>query len=251
VSGPTVAMSASSGMIGVIGGMGPLATADFFAKVVAAVPACGDDDHVPLLIHSVPQLPARPAAILAGGASPLPHLLAARDRLLAAGAVALAMPCNTAHYWFDALVLDCPVPFLHIVDAVCGELKSVVAPGSVVGLIATRATLVGRVYDDRLQAAGYRIVLPDDAALEQAVLPAILKVKQGDATAAGRMLEPVIDRVLDAGAQAVVLACTELPLALSAAGSPLATRCVDSNLALARACVQWWNTHAPSSVRSL
>ena len=93
-------------MLGVIGGMGPLATADFFHKLIAATPAAGDEDHVPVLIHSVPQLPSRPAAILRGGASPLPQLMQARDRLLTAGATMLAMPCNTAHYWYDDLARD-------------------------------------------------------------------------------------------------------------------------------------------------
>jgi aspartate racemase len=236
-------------MIGVIGGMGPLATVDFFLKVVAAVPAQRDDEHVPLLIHSVPQLPPRPAAILAGGESPLPALLGARDRLLGAGVTALAMPCNTAHYWYDALAADCPVPFLHIVDAVCDELEGGTARGATLGIIATRATLAARVYDTRIERAGYRLLRPDADAMDAAVLPAIEKVKHGDATAAGRLLEPAVARLLDGGAAAVILACTETPLALAAVASPLAARCVDSNLALARACVRWWQAQrsAPRS----
>ncbi|MDL1860310.1 aspartate/glutamate racemase family protein, partial [Betaproteobacteria bacterium PRO7] len=133
-------------MLGVIGGMGPLATADFFRKLVDETPAVNDEDHVPVLIHSVPQLPRRPPAILANGESPLPALRQVRDRLLAAGATALAMPCNTAHYWYDELAIDCPVPFLHIVDAVCDELAAAVPPGARLGIIATRATLAGGVY---------------------------------------------------------------------------------------------------------
>ncbi len=86
-------------MIGVLCGMGPLATADFFSKVIAATPAKGDADHVPLLIQSDPRIVSRPAAILGNGRSPLPDLLLGRDRLIQAGATALAMPCNTAHFW--------------------------------------------------------------------------------------------------------------------------------------------------------
>ena len=128
-------------MIGILGGMGPVATSDFFRKLIAAVPARDDDDHVPVVIHSVPQLPLRPAAILEGATSPLPDLLKARDRLLGAGAQALAMPCNTAHYWHAELAADCPVPFLHIADAVGEELVAIGAAGQDVGIIATRATL--------------------------------------------------------------------------------------------------------------
>ena len=70
-------------MIGVLGGMGPLATVDFFSKLIAATPATCDADHVPLLIQSDPRIPARPPAILSGAPSPLPALRAGRDRLVA------------------------------------------------------------------------------------------------------------------------------------------------------------------------
>ena len=109
-------------MIGILGGMGPLATLDFFNKVLAATPAQGDADHVPLLIQSDPRIPSRPSAILGDGPSPLPALMAGRDRLVAAGATALAMPCNTAHFWFSDLSAGCPVPFIGIVDVCMTEL---------------------------------------------------------------------------------------------------------------------------------
>ena len=76
-------------MIGVLGGMGPLATVDFFSKLIAATPASCDADHVPLLIQSDPRIPPRPPAILSGATSPLPALLAGRDRLIAGGAPAI------------------------------------------------------------------------------------------------------------------------------------------------------------------
>ncbi|MBK7331445.1 MAG: aspartate/glutamate racemase family protein [Betaproteobacteria bacterium] len=105
-----------------LGGMGPLATVDFLAKLIAATPAAGDVDHVPLVASSIPQIPSRVAAILAGGASPIPALLDARDRLLAAGATLLAMPCNTAHRWYDDLARGIDVPFLHIADAATDDV---------------------------------------------------------------------------------------------------------------------------------
>jgi aspartate racemase len=227
-------------MLGVIGGMGPLATADFFRKLIDATPAATDDDHVPVLIHSVPQVPSRPAAILRGGPSPLPAMLAARDRLLGAGATLLAMPCNTAHHWYDEIVAGCPVPFIHIVDAVADELP---ASARELGIIATRATLQARVFDRRLAARGIRFTAPDDAAYDRAVQPAIDAVKRGDPVVGGRLLEPVIAAELERGAAAVVLACTELPIALDALGSSLRARCIDSNAALARACVRRWRGH--------
>ncbi len=226
-------------MLGVIGGMGPLATADFFRKLIDATPARDDDEHIPVLIHSVPQIPSRPAAILRGGPSPLPALLQARDRLLAAGATLLAMPCNTAHHWYDGLVDGCPVPFIHIVDAVAQMLPADVRE---LALVATRATLRARVFEERLAGRGIALATPDDATYDRAVQPAIEAVKRGESVAGGRLLEPVITQALDRGAAAVVLGCTELPIALDAIASPLRSRCVDSTDALARACVRAWSS---------
>ena len=227
-------------MIGILGGMGPLATADFFSKVIAATPASGDKDHVPLLIQSDPRIPSRPEAILHGGESPLPALLAGRDRLIAAGATALAMPCNTAHFWFAELLHGCSVPFLSIVDATCDEAAAMATPGARIGLIATGATLATHLFDQRLEAMGFVPLLPDESEMGALVLPAIALVKAGRALEGGRLVVQAVQALLGRGATTVVLACTETPLALDAVQSPLRAQCVDSTGALARACVAWW-----------
>lgn len=224
-------------MLGVIGGMGPLATADFFSKLVLATGAERDDDHVPVLIHSVPQIPSRPAAILRGGASPLPALRAARDRLLAAGATALAMPCNTAHHWYDELADACPVPFLHIADAVNAQLPADV---KTVGMLATQATLQARIFERRWAGRELSVIAADEVEYARAVQPAIDEVKRGDLRAAGQRIEPLITLLKKRGADVVVLACTELPPALDAIASPARADCIDATDALAQACVSWW-----------
>ena len=233
-------------MIGVLGGMGPLATVDFFNKVLAATPAKGDADHVPLLIQSDPRIAPRPAAILGAGRSPLPELLAGRDRLVAAGAVALAMPCNTAHFWYADLLKGCSVPFLSIVDASVSELALLADAGAPIGIIATRATLAAQIFDAPLAHAGYTAMLPDDAMMDALVLPGIALVKAGDALGGGRLIEQAVQALLTRGAGAVILACTETPLALDALQSPLRSQCVDSTAALARCCVAWWQARLRS-----
>lgn len=227
-------------MLGVIGGMGPAATADFFAKLIEETPAGGDEDHIPTLIASDPRVPSRTAAILEGAASPVPALLAIRDKLIIAGATLLAMPCNTAHAWYEELAQDCPVPFLSIVEASCDAVAGIAAPRSRVGLVATRATLACGIFADRLGALGYAVVRPTEKELGEAILPSIRRVKEGDARGAGALLAPAVQAQLERGADAVILACTETPLALDAIGSPLRARCIDSNRALARACVAHW-----------
>ncbi len=234
-------------MIGVLGGMGPLATVDFFNKVLAATPAKGDADHVPLLIQSDPRIPSRPPAILSGGRSPLPELLAGRDRLIAAGATALAMPCNTAHYWYADLLKGCSVPFISIVTASIAEVGKLAAPGATIGIIATRATLAAKIFDEPLQSAGYRALLPDDATMDSLVLPGIDLVKAGQAAQGGQLIAQAVQALLNQGAGAVVLACTETPLALDAVQSSLRAQCVDTTAALARACVAWWQADQAKS----
>lgn len=230
-------------MIGVLGGMGPLATVDFFSKVIAATPATQDAGHVPLLIQSDPRIPARPAAILSGALSPLPALLAGRDRLIAAGALALAMPCNTAHFWHAELARDCPVPFLNIVNACCDELNSLAASGERVGIIATRATLAARIFDAPLLTRGYAPMRPEDDELDALILPGIEHVKAGRAAQGGSLIEQAVTRLLARGATAVILACTETPVALDAIASNVRIHCIDSTGALARSCVAWWLRH--------
>ena len=229
-------------MIGVLGGMGPLATLDFFSKVLAATPAKGDADHVPMLIQSDPRIPARPAAILSDGVSPLPALLAGRDRLVAAGATALVMPCNTAHYWYADLLEGCPVPFLSIVDASLHALSPIADTGSTIGIIATRATLEAKIFDPALVRLGYKVLLPENTVTDSLILPGIELVKLGDPLRGGHLIEQAVQALLDQGARAVILACTETPLALDAIKSPLRIHCVDSTAALAQSCVAWWQS---------
>ncbi len=237
-------------MIGVLGGMGPLATVDFFSKVISETPARGDGDHVPLLIQSDPRIAPRPAAILGEGRSPLPELLAGRDRLITAGAKALAMPCNTAHFWYADLLKGCSVPFLSIVDASVHELSLLADAGSTIGIIATRATLAAQIFDAALVRSGYKVILPEDIVMNTVVLPGIEYVKAGDTLRGGQLIEQAVQALLQQGASAVVLACTETPLALDAIKSLLRIHCVDSTAALARSCVAWWHLNKVSSTVS-
>jgi aspartate racemase len=233
-------------MIGVLGGMGPLATVDFFNKVLAATPAKGDSDHVPLLIQSDPRIPSRPPAILSGGRSPLPELVAGRDRLIAAGATALAMPCNTAHFWYADLSKGCSIPFISIVDASIEELRYLTDTGKPIGLLATGATLAAKIFEAPLERAGYKVIQADQTMMATLVLPSIELVKAGNAEQGGHLIEQAVQALLSQGAGAAILACTEMPLALDAIQSDLRSQCIDSTAALARACVAWWRAEQTS-----
>jgi aspartate racemase len=228
-------------LVGILGGMGPLATADFVTKLIAATPAEKDEDHIPVIVCSCPQLPSRVAPILDPKApSPLPALRERLAFLLGAGARLVVMPCNTAHHWHAALAEAArPVPFLHIADAAADELAGRGISGPV-GLLATEGTVKSGFYQQRLAARGFACVLPSPDANQTLVLPGIAHVKANRLVeAAARFREAIAHLEHDGGAKIVLLGCTEIPAAFPVGDPWLAERCVDANQALARATLAW------------
>lgn len=226
-------------LLGVLGGMGPLAAADFLTKLVAETPAARDQEHIPYIAYGVPQIPERPAAILHNGESPLPHMLRGIRVLKQAGATTVAIACNTAHYWYDDLVRDGGLPILHIADAVCDMLAERGVTGGTVGLLGTDGTIKAGFFQQRFAARGLKCVLSSREDQDQLVLPAIACVKSNDLPRAHELAIGAVQKLQAAGAQAVVLACTETPLAVEFSDHPVAEFCIDATRALARACVAW------------
>lgn len=237
-------------MLGVLGGMGPLATADFYAKLIRATPAGNDQAHIPALIYSATQVPGRVAAIRGHGESPLPALREALNVLQRAGAQCIVMPCNTAHYWYDDLLADALVPFIHIADAAVQALKRAHPAAKVVGLLATDATLELGMYQQRLAANGFDTRTPIAAQYASFVRPAIDAVKAGDVVAAGPLVVRAVEALQAASADVVVLACTELPIAWDATAKPPQAAVVDATHALAEASVGWWRKQQQRGIGS-
>src|SRR5205823_10945930 len=101
-------------IVGILGGMGPAATADLYAKIIAATPATRDQDHLHVVIWADPTVPDRSTALLHGGEDPTPWLLRGAQRLVEMGAALIAVPCNTAHAFLPRIAGEVPVPFLHM-----------------------------------------------------------------------------------------------------------------------------------------
>lgn len=226
-------------MLGVLGGMGPLAAADFLAKLAAETPAGCDQEHIPYVAWGVPQIPERPAAILRNGPSPLPEMLRGIAALKQAGATAVAIACNTAHYWYDDMVRQGGLPILHIADAVCDTLAAGGITHGTVGLLGTDGTVAAGFFQQRFTARGLESITSTRDEQDRLVLPAIAAVKANDLHRANALATEAVARLLDRGAQAVVLACTETPVAIDFAPGDIGNRCIDATRALARACVAW------------
>lgn len=213
--------------IGVLGGMGPLATADFLAKLAHATPAKRDQDHFPITVDSTPQIPDRVAALEGRGDDPLPALVAGAARLHAAGCALIAMPCNTAHLWYDRLAAQTALSIMHIADAVDADLGN----ARRVGLLATTATIRHRLFPVRLGAA--RVWLqPEESELECLVTPGIAAVKAGDLARGRELLLDAAQRLAARGAEVLVLGCTEIPLVLESGDVDIPL--LDATRALAR-----------------
>ncbi len=233
----------TSPLIGVLGGMGPLATVDFLHKLVTLTPADRDQDHVPVVVWNVPQIPSRPDALAGKGPSPLPAMAEGIARLNAAGATRIVIPCNTAHAWYDALQAASAAPIIHIAEATVAALPAGIGA---VGVIATRGTLQGGLYQSRLAARGLTPVLPTEDEIDTLFVPGWAAVKRNDLAPAAVVLEKAVQCLLDRGAERVILACTEVPVALEHAQSNRLPLCIDPAVALAQACIRHWTASRPA-----
>jgi len=225
-------------MLGVLGGMGPLATADFLTKLVEITPAKKDADHLPVIIRSVPQIPDRTAALLEAAPSPLPELVEHAAALKAGGATIGAMPCNTAHHWFDEIESRSGLPFIHIADAVIADIRARGLGDAAIGLLATAGTIHSGFYQNKLGQGGLRALVPDEAS-QQRVMRGIGWVKGGKPDLARTEFIEAAAALTGNGARAVILGCTELPAVLEPSNE-----FIDSTLALAQACVRHF--HGPA-----
>lgn len=222
-------------LLGVLGGMGPAATLDFLAKLQGLANASCDQDHCPVVTFSASGTPDRTAAILGMGESPLPAMQEALRALERAGASHVAIPCNTAHYWFDALQAGTVLRLIHIVEAAKDELSARFGMVGTVGLIATTGALQSGVYHQRLEADGQQVLTPPDQAPVMGVIEAI---KAGRMAEALPVLTQQVRALREAGAEAIILGCTELPLCLPHISTELQALIVDATEALARASLR-------------
>lgn len=227
----------SQKIIGILGGMGPLATADLFRKIVLLTDAEADRDHIRVCIDSNAQIPDRTAAILSGGEDPVPEMADALRNLERCGADCILMPCNTAHYFLPRLQAMTETPFLSILTAAADACKSRF-PGKTVGILATRGTLAAGLYQSALKAAGVPFLTP--AGAEQDALMRVIYegVKAGKSPEHYRKdFLTVLEGMLARGAEVFLLGCTELPPAAEALGIALPT--VDPTAELARAAIRF------------
>lgn len=226
--------------LGVIGGMGPLATADFLAKLVENTPARIDQEHIPVLLYGDCTIPDRTANIVGTGPSPLPKLLAGIEFLNQSGVKAICIPCNSAHCWYDDLAAASGVTVFHIVKASAQQVRKKRPDAKAVGVLSTFGTHQMGIYRNTLADMGFTVVTPTDEEFSQLVSPAIALIKSNQLDAAERLFAQASANLVERGAEIIVLGCTEIPIGMRQQYRQNPALFVDSTEALALAVVEFF-----------
>jgi len=226
-------------IIGVLGGMGPEATLQFFRLLLSLTPAAKDQDHLRIIIDNNPKVPDRTAAILGRGPSPVPALVQSAELLQRAGADFIVIPCVSAHFFLEELRRQISLPVLSIFDAVAEAIEQEQPEVETVGLMATAGTVQGGLFQARLKASRIETLVPEEAS-QARIMAAIYDIKNSrPARSRARIsadLTVAAGRLIGRGAQAIIAGCTEIPLALSQ--EKVSVPYLDSLRLLARAAVR-------------
>lgn len=227
-------------VIGILGGMGPAATADMFQKFIKLTPAHCDQEHIPLLISSIPDIPDRSSCILRGGENPEPIMEQYVKGLENAGATCIVIACNTAHYWFDHLKAKSKVEMLSMIDTTVNEVLN--TGKQKIGLLATDATLASGLYKDRLEKNGLTFIRPSEEGQKE-VMESIYLLKSGEVERSVQLMLKQRNALVELGAEVIILGCTEVPIILAKEVENHPHLYVDSTLALVRSAINWYQTH--------
>lgn len=210
--------------IGVLGGMGPEAGAAFLEKIVRETEAGRDQDHPPVILYSLPQIPDRTAAILHGGRDPVPALRRGLAVLERAGADFAVMSCISVHYFLPRLVPRSPLPLISLIDETVAAVKIMKPVPRTIGLLATDGTVRSGIFARPFEAAGIAMLTPssrDQARLMTAIYGK-KSIKAGFTRGPAReALLEVARGLVRRGAGAILAGCTEVPLVLGPADLPV------------------------------
>ncbi len=220
--------------IGILGGMGPLASADLYQKITKNTCASKDQEHLHILIDSNPAIPDRTGFLLSGGEDPLPELLRTLHRLEKAGAELLLLPCNTAHFFYPQLQEAAGVPILNMLEETANYLATQM-PGEVFGVLSTDGTLQTGILSHYLDAHGLAHCCPEQT--QPLVMQFIYEgIKKNNFTLGTAGLMQAAAELRQKGATKFILGCTELSVAASI--YPFSNDFVDPLLILARRAIQ-------------
>ncbi len=222
-------------IVGILGGMGPDATVDLFAKVLKCDPAERDQDHLRIIIDCNSKIPDRNDAILNGGPDPGQALASSARLLESSGASLILIPCNAAHLWHEKVQEAVSIPVLHIMRASHRHAVKKIPGLKRVGLIGSMVMYSSKIYNKPYEHSGIEVIFPSQADCDLA-MRLIREVKKGNLGPLVRSdMAAISERLAARGAQGIIAGCTEIPLVLD--DRDISVPVVDSTLALAQEAV--------------
>lgn len=219
--------------LGIIGGMGPLATADLFYKIITHTDAGCDSEHIHIVIDNNPNVPDRTKAVLSGSDAPFPYILGMAKRLERMGADILLLPCNTSHVYYKRLCASVNVPIINMIEETAKVVASLGL--SSVGLLATTGALRAGLYEDAFSEFGIKAILPSGRGQAEVMSVIYSGVKAGAQAYDTSALLEELKAMAERGAGSFILGCTELPVAFERYGVGFPS--IDPALILAKAAI--------------
>ncbi len=203
--------------IGIVGGVGPEASNKFCELLIKRKRKLKDQDNIPFIHYCNPQIPDRTEFILGEGEDPIPELIRSCLELEKINADFIVIPCNTAHCFLDKIQENVSIP---IVDMTKVLIKKIITERPLikrVGVLATTGSIKSRLFEDYLNSLGIETVAPDEIEQEALVMEAIYGkkgIKTGKKAHPKRLLLQAAENLIQQGAEAIILGCTEIPLVL-------------------------------------
>lgn len=221
--------------VGILGGMGPMATCDLMKRIIEFTDAKCDQEHIHILVDNNTNIPDRTAAIIGNGADPRPEMIKSAKRLEAIGADVIIVPCNTAHFFIEDVSKEVSIPFLNMPRETAKTLKEMGIKK--VALLATDGTIKSGLYENELEAMDIEAICPD--ADQQKLIMSLIYdyVKAGKEYPHPERLIELIENLKEKGAEGVILGCTELPIAFENIDLPIVA--VSPTDILAKAAVKF------------
>ena len=202
-------------IVGILGGVGPEATADLLRRIIKVTPVRNEQEHLRIIVDCNPQIPDRTQAILGKGESPLEELVRTAHNLEKAGAEIIAIPCNTAHYYLGDVCKQIHTPIVDMIQETADYISRKFPEMIKIGLLATTGTVKTEIYVYYLKP---REVLVPDNKTQEKLMDAIYGkkgIKLGFTTGYPRNTVVKIARtMIEQGAEGIVSGCTELSLVL-------------------------------------
>lgn len=227
-------MKAKDRVVGILGGKGPEATDLLFQLIIRNTPVRVEEEHLRIIIDNNPKIPKPSLGITGEGENPIPALVNTAKNLEKAGADFIIIACNSAHYYIEDIQKAIEIPILSIIEETVAYVQNL--SHKKVGILASTGLIKSDLYQSAFKKAGIFVLCPSDGEQDE-LMEGIINFKD---SGSGRTLKDAADKIcrgyIEKGAEALVIACTDIPVVLNI--KEFTVPCYDSLEILALATVR-------------